>query len=151
MKNPSALVLTLACLACLGAAPATQAATQIAVNIGINAPGHYGRIDFNRYPQALLVTQQPVIYLRETVVVQQAPIYLYVPTAQQTDWGRYCRRYQACGRPVHFVREDWVRAQYGSEREERKHGKGLKSKDSDHHDHHDNGRHGGKNHDQQRD
>lgn len=141
MKKLSILALT---LACIGAAPAAHAATQIAVSIGINAPGQYGRIDFNNYPQAVLITQQPVIYLRETVVVQQAPIYLYAPTGHQANWGRYCRRYQACGRPVYFVREDWVRAQYGREREERKRGKGPKPKDRDHRD---NGRHGGKDHD----
>lgn len=138
MKTLSALVLT---LACLSAGHDAHAATQIAVTVGINAPGQYGRIDFNNYPQAMLITQQPVFYLPQTVVVQQDPIYLYVPAEHQGNWGRYCRRYQACGRPVYFVREDWVSAQYGREQEERKHGKGPKKKDRDHRD---NGRHGGK-------
>ncbi len=94
-----------------------HAATNIGVSIGINAPGQYGRIDINNYPQAVLATQEPLIYRPSRVVVQQQPIYLYVPQAQQAHWGRHCGQYQACGRPVYFVREDWVRGQYEQERQ----------------------------------
>lgn len=82
----------------------------------------------------MLITQQPVIYLPSTVIVQQPPICLYVPTVHQAQWGRYCGRYRACGSPVYFVREDWLREQYGREREERKRKGGPKHKDRDCHD-----------------
>ena len=105
-------LLTLAATAMLPA----HAATNIGVSIGINAPGQYGRIDINNYPQAVLATPQPRIYLPSRVVVQQQPVYLYVPQAQQDDWGHHCGKYKACGQPVYFVREDWVRGQYQQER-----------------------------------
>jgi hypothetical protein len=115
-------LLTLAAAAMLPA----HAATNIGVSIGIRAPGQYGRIDINNYPQAELATPQPQIYRPSPVAVHQQPIYLYVPQAQQDDWGYYCGNYVACGQPVYFVREDWVRGQYQHEhaqaRERRGHG-----------------------------
>jgi hypothetical protein len=59
--------------------------------------------------------------------------YMYVPPEQQRHWGRYCRHYDACGHPVYFVREQWVRERWEHERAYRR----------DHDDrrfHHDNGR-----------
>ena len=49
------------------------------------------------------------------VAVPRRPIYLYVPDAHQRDWGRYCGRYAACGQPVYFVRDSWVRERYEHE------------------------------------
>ena len=49
------------------------------------------------------------------VAVYQRPVYLYVPPGHQQNWGRYCGQYRACGQPVYFVREDWVRARYQDE------------------------------------
>ena len=43
------------------------------------------------------------------VVVQRAPVYLYVPPAHQQNWSRHCAGYNACGQPVYFVRESRVR------------------------------------------
>jgi len=106
--------IALLILAAAAVLPA-QAATQIGISIGINAPGQYGRVDINNYPQAVLTTQQPVIYAPSPVAFYQRPIYLYVPVVQQANWGRYCNNYRACGQPVHFVREDWVRDEYRRE------------------------------------
>ena len=117
MKNTLALLI----LAAAATLPA-QAATNIGVSIGINAPGQYGRIDINNYPHAVLSTQSPVIYSPPPVVVYQQPIYLYVSPAQQANWGRYCKHYGACGQPVHFVREDWVRGEYKREKEKGRNG-----------------------------
>lgn len=141
MTNVHTCLLALA-VTCGGAVGPAQAATQIGVSIGINAPGQYGRIDFNNYPQAVLVSPQAIYYEPQRVVVRQAPIYLYVPELHQSQWGRYCRNYQACGRPVYFVRDDWVREQYGREEDQRRHGKGPKHKDR-----HDQGRRGDKHRD----
>ena len=134
----SLTLLALAVTVAAAAIPA-QAATSIGVSIGINAPGQYGRIDINNYPQAVLYSQQPVIYAPSPVAVYRQPIYLYVAPAHQTNWGRYCSQYGACGQPVHFVREDWVRAEYGREHEQRKPGKAHKNKNR-----HDNGQKNGR-------
>jgi hypothetical protein len=96
-----------------------HAATNVGISIGINAPGQYGRIDINNYPQPVLINQQPLIYAPSPVAVYQRPIYLYVPHEHQTSWGRYCGRYSACGQPVYFVQERWVHDEYRREHDNR--------------------------------
>ena len=46
------------------------------------------------------------------MIVERQPVYLYVPPIHQQQWGRYCGRYGACGQPVYFVRDEWVRERY---------------------------------------
>jgi len=96
-----------------------QAATNVGISIGINAPGQYGRIDINNYPQPVLINQHALIYAPSPVAVHQRPIYLYVPQVQQASWGRYCGRYGACAQPVYFVQERWVHDEYRREHENR--------------------------------
>ena len=112
--------LTFLSLAAAIAAPlSATAATNIGVSIGINAPGQYGRIDINNYPQPVLVVQQPIIYAPTPQAVYQRAVYLYVPPAHRANWGRYCGNYRACGQPVYFVQENWVRDEYRRESEQR--------------------------------
>jgi len=123
-------LLTLAVAALLPA----HATTNIGVSIGINAPGQYGRIDINNYPQPRLYVPQPVVVVPSPVAVYQRPIYLYVPQAHQSNWGRYCNNYRACGQPVYFVQEAWVRDEFRREHDQRQRAKRPKHKD-----HHDKG------------
>jgi len=111
-------ILALLTLAAAAVLPA-QAETSFGISIGINAPGQYGRIDISNYPQPVLVYPQPIVYAPTPVAVYQRPIYLYVPAVQQASWGRYCGRYNACGQPVYFVQETWVRDQYYREHDNR--------------------------------
>jgi hypothetical protein len=53
------------------------------------------------------------------------PVYLYVPPGHQKNWAKHCSRYDACGRPVYFVKESWVRERYD---EEHSHGHGSDGK-----------------------
>ncbi len=100
-------------LALAGAAAGTAVAQpSVGVSIGINQPGVYGRINIGDVPPPALVLPQPVLIAPPRVAVQRAPIYLYVPPAHQQNWRRYCGRYSACGQPVYFVRDDWVRERY---------------------------------------
>ena len=117
-------LLTLAAAAVLPA----HAATNVGISIGINSPGQYGRIDIGNYPQPMLVSPQPIIYAPSPVAVYQRPIYLYVPQVQQTNWGRYCGGYGACGQPVYFVQETWVRDEYRREHDNRNGRKEFKNK-----------------------
>ena len=41
-----------------------------------------------------------------------APIYLRVPPGHEKKWNKHCASYNACGRPVYFVRDDWYRNTY---------------------------------------
>jgi hypothetical protein len=101
-------ILTLTAAAVLPA----QAVTNIGVSIGIVAPGQYGRIDIDNYPQPVVLHAHPIVIAPSPVAIYQRPIYLYVPQTYQVDWGRYCGRYSACGQPVYFVEERWVREEY---------------------------------------
>ncbi len=108
-----------------------QAQTNIGVSIGINQPGVYGRIDIGNYPAPVPVYAEPIIVRRAPRNVQLQPIYLYVPPSQQRNWARHCGAYGACGQPVYFVQESWVRERYDSDRRE----------------HGDRGNHGNRGHD----
>jgi len=79
----------------------------------------YGRIDISDAPPPVVVSSQPVVVTPATVAMQE-PIYLYVPVAQQQNWGRYCGHYNACGQPVYFVQEQWVRDHYREHENERR-------------------------------
>lgn len=113
MKQIVALAVGLACV--VGAVGPAAAQTSVGVSIGINQPGVYGRINIGNVPPPALVVPQPVVIAPGPYVVERRPIYLYVPPAQQRDWRRYCGRYSACGQPVYFVRDDWVRERYSHE------------------------------------
>ena len=127
-------------LAFCALAPVVPAIAQpsVGVSIGINQPGVYGRINIGNYPQPELVYAQPVIIVPAPIAVQRQPIYLYVPTVHQRDWRRYCGRYSACGQPVYFVQDRWVRERW--EHEHRDEGRERFERDRDD-DHRDRGRH----------
>jgi len=134
--------LALFALVAAAALPA-QSATNVGVSIGINAPGQYGRIDVNNYPQPVLVNEQPIIYRSTPVAVYQRPVYLYVPQTHQAQWGRHCGAYRACGQPVYFVQESWVRNEYRREHDHRDGRRGRDGRDG-RGERHDNGQHNGR-------
>ena len=111
-------------LAVLGAVIAVPAwsAVDVGVGITINQPGVYGRIEIGAQPPPVMYPQ-PVIVARPAVVVQQPPLYLYVPPGHAKDWRKHCGHYNACSRQVYFVQEDWVRERY-DEHNKHEHGKG---------------------------
>jgi predicted DNA-binding transcriptional regulator AlpA len=104
-----------AVFACVVASGAAIAQTSVGVSIGINQPGVYGRINIGNFPQPVLVSPQPVVIVAAPVAVQRQPIYLYVPPGHQKHWAKHCYRYNACGQPVYFVQEQWVRERYQQE------------------------------------
>lgn len=123
--------LAAASLAFCASVPAWSA-VDVGVGITIREPGVYGRIEIGSAPPPVLYPQ-PVIIARPAVVVAQPPMYLYVPPGHAKNWRKHCGSYNACGRPVYFVREDWVQDQYyrahpgkGPPRHAKGHGKGRK-------------------------
>lgn len=82
-------------------------ATDVGVSIAISQPGVYGRIDIGRFPQPAVVVPQPVIIAPQPVGVVVQPVYMWVPPGHQKNWAKHCNRYNACGVPVYFVRDDW--------------------------------------------
>jgi hypothetical protein len=100
-----------ACAIALAAAgaPAAQAA-DVGVSVNVAAPGLFGQIDLGGYPQPQVVYSRPVVI--ERAPPDAPPLYLHVRPGEERNWRRYCRQYDACGRPVYFVRDDWYRNVY---------------------------------------
>jgi hypothetical protein len=112
MNKPLAKFAAVSLLALAGAAAHAQVG--IGASITINQPGVYGRVDFGPQPGYVeappaLIYPQPVIVQPGRVAYQQRPIYLYVPEPYTHDWVHHCAAYRACGQPVYFVRDQWVR------------------------------------------
>lgn len=75
------------------------------------APGVYGQIQIGNAPPPPLLYSQPVVIHRPAVRVPVEPMYLYVPPGHAKNWGKHCARYDACSRPVYFVKEPPRRGQ----------------------------------------
>ena len=87
-------------------------AADVGVSIGVNSPGLFGRIDIGGYPPPQTVYARPVIVEQAPQYAQEPPLYLHVPPGHTKQWKRYCRQYDACGRQVYFVRDDWYQNVY---------------------------------------
>ena len=70
-------------------------------------PGIYGRVDLGGAPPPPVVYAKPVVIVREgprPVPVQ--PVYLHVPPGHAKHWSKHCKKYNACGVPVYFVKSE---------------------------------------------
>ena len=110
-------------------ATSAAAQTSVGVSIGINQPGVYGRVDIGGVPPPPLVFARPIIVAPPRVVVQQEPLYLYVPPGHQKHWSKHCAAYSACGQPVYFVQERWIRERYEARDDDARHGHKKEKKD----------------------
>jgi hypothetical protein len=90
------------------------------------APGVYGQVQIGTERPPPLVYAQPMLI--EPQAAPPPPVYLHVPPGHARNWRKHCREYNACNRPVYFVRSEeyepgYVRRDY----------------DRDHHYDHDHG------------
>ena len=93
-------------LALLGGAPTFANAADVDLRVilsGEIAPGVYGRVDFGTAPPPPVLYAKPVIITRPPGPPAH-PVYLHVPPGHAKNWGKHCHRYNACGRPVYFVK-----------------------------------------------
>lgn len=90
---------------------ASGAMAQIGVSIDIGQPGFYGRIDLGD-------VRQPPVYVAQPIIIERGynyapePVYLRVPPGHRKNWRKHCGRYDACGRRVYFVRDEWYTNTY---------------------------------------
>jgi hypothetical protein len=97
----------------LAASTSVWSAVDVGVGVTIRQPGVYGRIEIGTSaPPPPVIYRQPVVIVQPPVVVAQPPMYLYVPPGHAKKWRKHCHKYDACGRQVYFVREEWVQARY---------------------------------------
>src|SRR5436190_23866566 len=89
---------------------AAAQATDVGVSVQVGQPGFYGRIDFGNVAPPPVVLSEPVWVQRRPVNV--APVYMRIPPGHQKNWSKHCAKYNACGTPVYFVKEDWYQQRY---------------------------------------
>ena len=123
------IVSALALIATTAAASATN------VNVIVEGeikPGVYGRVEVNNPGAPPPVWRaQPVIIAPQPQAIEVVPVYVHVPPGHARNWRKHCRHYDACGRPVYFIKSAEYEPGYGRKR---KH-------DRDHRDERDDSRH----------
>jgi hypothetical protein len=85
---------------------AAHAGTPI-INLSVGgeiSPGVYGQVQFGNGPPPPVVYAQPTIIAPQPPGVVVRPLYLHVPPGHAKNWAKHCREYNACGRPVYFVK-----------------------------------------------
>jgi hypothetical protein len=133
-------------VAAVAAVTAPALAAEVGVSVQVGEPGFYGRIDIGNFPQPRLVYAQPVVIQPVPVAVVREPIYLHVPPGHAKDWRKHCGKYNACGQPVYFVRDDWYNREYVPRYRERHGGGHGKHHDDDRGEGNDHGHGHGKGH-----
>ena len=86
-------------------------AQDVGVSVTVGQPGFFGRIDIGNAAPPPVLYPQPVIIQRPARIIAE-PLYLRVPPGHAKDWGKHCGRYNACGRNVYFVRDEWYTNEY---------------------------------------
>ena len=110
-KQIAALSLALGVLAGLPA----WADDDLGINVlleGQVAPGLYGRVDVGNNSHPNLYNREPIIYTRNARYANYKPVYLHVPPGHAKDWGKHCKHYNACERPVYFIRSEEYEESY---------------------------------------
>ena len=100
------------CVVLLGAFATPVFAGDVGVSVSIGQPGFYGQIDIGNIPRPPLLNAQPVVIVRSPTYASAPPLYLHVPPGHEKHWSKHCAEYNACGRPVYFVRHDWYNNEY---------------------------------------
>jgi hypothetical protein len=107
----------------LAAVPLAHAQVSISgVISGQVAPGVYGQVVIGGGPPPPVVYAQPVVAQPPPVFVGAPPvepIYLHVPPGHAKHWDKHCHEYNACNRPVYFVRS----AEYDEPKHHKHHNK----------------------------
>jgi hypothetical protein len=95
-------------------------------------PGVYGRVEIGNAPPPPVVYTQPVVIVREPRPLQ--PVYLHVPPGHAKNWSKHCHKYNACNRPVYFVKSGEYEPGYQHDKGKgyaKGHGKGKGNQDRD--------------------
>lgn len=74
------------------------------------APGLYGQVNLGNERPPPVVYAQPMLI--EPQAVPPPPIYLHVPPGHAKNWRVHCHEYNACNRPVYFVRSQEYDPEY---------------------------------------
>jgi len=101
----------IAILAVLAAGSSYAGGVDVRVMLsGQVVPGVYGQVSLGNAGPPPVVYAQPVV-----IEPQDAPppaIYLHVPPDHARNWRKHCREYNACNRPVYFVKSREYEPEY---------------------------------------
>lgn len=100
MLNTKSLIAVVALTPGMAGAANAQAYVNLTVS-GPFVPGVFGQVSFANAAPPPVMDAYPVVVGQP--VYEATPIYLHVALHEYRDRCRYCRRYQACAQPVHFV------------------------------------------------
>jgi len=106
-------------LVLLGSSPAFAAAADVDLRVivaGEVAPGVYGRVDFGTAPPPPVLYAKPVIITRAPGP-PPGPMYVHVPPGHAKNWSKHCKKYNACGVPVYFVKSEEYAPGYKAKKE----------------------------------
>ncbi len=73
-------------------------------------PGVYGQVNIGNDAPPPVVYAQPMVIERQ--YAPPPPIYLHVPPGHAKNWRKHCHEYNACNRPVYFVRSEEYDPEY---------------------------------------
>lgn len=99
-------------VAALAAFAVPVLAADVGVSISLGEPGFYGRINIGDTPRPDVIYAAPVIAYPQPAPMFVEPMYLHVPPGYEKHWRKHCHEYDACGRPVYFVRDSWYQQTY---------------------------------------
>ena len=112
----------------------TVLGADVGLSISLGQPGFFGQVDIGDAPPPRLIRSAPVVGIRVQGEALPPPIYLHVRPGYERHWRSHCREYDACGRPVYFVRDDWYNNSYVPHYREhhRDYGDGRRDEHRDH-------------------
>ncbi|MEN6376135.1 MAG: hypothetical protein ABFD75_15320 [Smithella sp.] len=88
-------------------------AADVGVSVSIGQPGFYGQIDIGDFPRPQVIFPKPVLIAPVPVgVAPPPPVYVHIPPGHEKKWNKHCHKYNACDRPVYFVRDRWYNETY---------------------------------------
>lgn len=105
-------------IAIVVAAVSAQAA-DVGVSVTVGQPGFYGHIDIGNFPQPQVIYPKPIVIQPPRARMVEEPVYLHVPPGHAKKWSKHCHTYNACGRPVYFVKDKWYNDVYVPQYQER--------------------------------
>lgn len=88
------------------------AAADVGVSVSVGQPGFYGHLDIGNFPRPQLIYPKPVVVMPLPRGVVHEPLYMRVPPGHAKKWKKHCAKYNACDRPVYFVRDRWYNDVY---------------------------------------
>jgi hypothetical protein len=106
-------VITLVAVMCAGSGIGSAQAGDLDIRIMLSgqvAPGVYGQVQIGNDGPPPVVYAQPMLI--EPMEAPPPPIYLHVPPWHARNWRKHCREYNACYRPVYFVRSEEYDPEY---------------------------------------